>query len=132
LLPGEGRTHIYSVLTMKEESSKRCLTRFKCPLSHNKMLSYLVALPASGSKLARQCGEIRVVKQQSPTQRGDRKAQQRSPRRFMMCTRRTWQERRREFAVSVDVRAPIERLSQSCNTDQDQDLSMAASCVELW
>ena len=31
LLPGEGRTHIHSVLTMKEESSKRCLTRFKCP-----------------------------------------------------------------------------------------------------
>jgi len=31
LLPGEGRTHIYSVLTMTEEASKRCLTRFKCP-----------------------------------------------------------------------------------------------------
>jgi len=30
-LPGDDRTHIYSVLTMKEESSKHSLTRFKCP-----------------------------------------------------------------------------------------------------
>ena len=48
LLPGEGRTHIYSVLTIKEESSKRCLTRFKCPLSHN---SIHITMSSSGAAL---------------------------------------------------------------------------------